>query len=95
MNKLYILRPIEGIDPDPWEPWYDKAFGFIVEAGSAQEARSLASKDAGCEAEEEWDENYERLISENNPWLNPKQSTCKELKVSNKPMVIMRDFHAA
>jgi hypothetical protein len=43
--KLWLLRPKEG--RSHWEPWYDKAFGFVVRANSETEARKLASGDAG------------------------------------------------
>lgn len=83
MSKIYILRPLENINPDPWEPWYDKAFGFVVEANSPTEARKLASEEGG-------DENRN-----SKPWLDPSQSTCKELKPSGKSEVIIVDFASA
>lgn len=32
--KLWLLRPVVGLDENdnPWWPWYDKAFGFVVRA---------------------------------------------------------------
>lgn len=38
--KIWLLRPIDGCDE--WNPWYDKAFGFVVCANSEQEAREAA-----------------------------------------------------
>lgn len=35
--KIWLLRPIDGCDE--WNPWYDKAFGFVVRAAREQEAR--------------------------------------------------------
>lgn len=78
-NKLYILTPV---DNDPlWEPWYDKAFGFVVCAETAQKARKLAAADAGDETDK--------------AWLDAAHSYCRELKPTNKSQIIMQDFAAA
>ena len=49
--KLWILRPVDSlVDGDnPWDPWFDKAFGFVVRANSEQDARMFTHKDAGDE----------------------------------------------
>jgi hypothetical protein len=86
MNKLYILRPIEG---DPlWESWYDKSFGFVVSAASPKEARKLAQESSGDETR-----NYD---GDKHPaWTSPEHSTCKELTATDKSEIIMQDFHSA
>lgn len=66
---------------DDWEPWYDKCFGAVVSASSPSEARKLVAEVSGDEGE--------------GAWLNPTQTTCRELKPSSKPTVIIRDFSAA
>lgn len=76
MKKLYILEAKRA-----WEPWYDKASGFIVRAKDAKSARRIAGLEAG-------DEGYE-------VWLNPKKTSCKVLTVVGKQKVILRDFNAA
>jgi len=91
--KLYILRPVK--DDPHWEPWYDKAFGFVVCAESARQARQLASEEAGDEVDKQYNNDYSELISVSNPWLSAKHSTCKELKPGKKQAIIMKDFHAA
>ena len=47
--KLWLVRPIETDDDgdDPWEPWYDKAFGFVIRAESDQKAREIANEKWG------------------------------------------------
>jgi len=85
MNKIFILRPKKGCDD--WEPWYDKAFGFIVFAENEKEARELADKEAGDE--NGWGDH------KRNPWLDEKKSTCEKLKAGEKSEVIMRDFASA
>ena len=84
--KLYLLEPVEnlGRDDDPWEPWFDKAFGFIVRAKNEEQARHFASEDAG-------DENRDG----HEPWLDPKYTSCVELEVEGELGIVMKDFHAA
>jgi len=82
--KLWILRPIHTKGDDPWNPWYDKSFGFVVVASSEIRARQLAHGDAG-------DEN----MAAPSPWLDPKYSTCIELVPGNEEEIIMCDFASA
>ena len=44
MMELWILRAMENLPKfdDPWEPWYNKAFGFVIRAGNEESARRLA-----------------------------------------------------
>lgn len=93
--KLWILRPINGLPPgdDPWEPWYDCAFGFIVRAETEQEAREFAQADAGDEEKDTFLDN--KKSNTKTPWMEPKYSTCLELLPDGEPGVIMQDFHAA
>ena len=99
--KLWELRPLdkyrERDDPgqmdqdNPWDPWYDKAFGFIVRAETEERAREIANENAG-------DENNERIGIDKHiktPWLNPRYSTCGELMPDGMEGLIMGDFHAA
>lgn len=84
--NLYLLKPIDPAS-GPWKPWYDKAFGFVVQAETSAEARKVADKHAG-------DENFERGQPEH-PWLDPKLSTCRELRPDGEPGLVLRDFSAA
>ena len=88
--KLYLLRPVKGTDNlngrDPWVPWYDKAFGFIVRAESESHARALiidtqSTTHYGDEGKEAW-------------W-NPEFSTCIELTSEGEAEIIMCDFSSA
>lgn len=81
-TKLFILRPVRGkLVRDPWEPWYDKSFGFIVRARSEAMARTIAAAEAGDEGKE--------------AWLDPTLSICKPLTNNGTIGVVMIDFHAA
>lgn len=79
--KLWLLRPMEGLTVDnPWEPWYDKAFGFVVCAINEKSARGIAQKNCGDEG--------------SSTWLNADHASCTELKADSEGLII-RDFCAA
>lgn len=82
--KLWILRPIEGLSDDdwnPWAPWYDKSFGFIVSAHDQETARNIAAENAGDEGKV--------------AWLTEHASTCTELIAGDIAGLIMKDVHGA
>ena len=86
--KIYILRPktetpLEGTF-DPWEPWFDKAFGFVITAKNEENARKIADDSGGDESDKE-----------TRPWLDSKYSTCVELTAGNKEELVIRDFASA
>ena len=81
--NLYLLKPINP-DAGPWDPWYDRAFGFVVRAKSPTMARKIADENAG-------DEN--RIAG--HPWLYPAMSSCKVLRADGPEGLILQDTHAA
>ena len=87
--KLWILRPQEKLQDNPWEPWYNKSFGFIVRAETETDARNMAHENGGEENLEEW-ENETRT-----PWKDAAYSTCTELMPAGKAGVVMNDFSRA
>lgn len=87
--KLWILRPRPDLPKgfkNPWDPWYDKAFGFVIRAETEAEAREYASNRhvTGDEASE-----YSEV------WLSPDYTYCLELEIEGKVGVIIRDFRSA
>lgn len=38
--KIFVLKPKDElpINDDPWNPWFDRVFGFIIEANNEKEA---------------------------------------------------------
>jgi hypothetical protein len=87
-----VTYPVEEGD-NPWDPWYDKAFGFVVIAETEQDARIIAHENAG-------DENRGVFLSQQTsktrePWLDPKYTSCKVLVAGNKPGLVLRDFASA
>lgn len=87
--KLWLLRPLDA-ESGPWNPWYDKAFGFVVRADTEADARALAAKDAGDEAD---GEDFEPLPV--NPWQDPALASCVELAHEGDAGVIIMDFKSA
>ena len=74
--KLWMLKTVKD-----WEPWYDRAFGFVVRAPSANAARKLAAEKAGDEGGQ--------------VWMDPKKTKCEELGSEGEPGVVLRDFASA
>lgn len=98
--KLWLLRPV-GYEPDreiprsPWSPWYDKAFGFVVQAATEDDARRLAGENGGDEVGKKWLGKGKGDEVVYNPWADPSLSTCVELKPGTEPGVLMTDFASA
>lgn len=85
--KLWILRPVMTIDDvplDPWVPWYDKAFGFVVRAETEEEARKIA-KTKGLD--ETW-------MCED-AWTNSNYSTCVPLLADGEAGIVIEDVRSA
>lgn len=81
--KLWLLRPKENLGKDdPWDPWYDKPFGYVIRAETEKEARQMA------EAERVGDIRV-------GAWLFTKYSTCVELTAEGPAEVIIEDFAQA
>lgn len=95
--KLWLLAPRGDLSDDnnPWKPWYDKVFGFLVCAETAEEARQVANENAGDETVA-WDNVAKKYTRDDlTPWLNSRFSTCVELLPEGEPRVILRDFRSA
>lgn len=84
--KLWLLRPVEDLSEgdNPWKPWYDKAFGFVIRAETEEEAREMAHNKGG-----------EEIVDTATPWKDPRYSTCVELLPAGPAGVVIEDFHAA
>lgn len=74
--KLWLLTADESTGL--WQPWYDKAFGFVVRAESEEDARNYAADKAGDEGRE--------------AWLEPESSTCVEITGEGAAEVILQDL---
>ena len=101
--RLWLLRPVGYDDPaaslgkgehdNPWTPWYNKAFGFVVRAEDESSARKFAHEDAGTENRGTF---LGLDVAEtDSPWLDPDYSTCEELSPEGPEGIVMRDFASA
>ena len=86
--NLYLLKPRDDIkeESSPWEPRYDKAFGFVVRAGTETDARKLATTEGGDE-----------ICSEPTAWLDPEYSTCEALAyyIKGEEKIILQSSSAS
>ena len=92
---LFILKPREDLqkDDNPWKPWYDKCFGFVVRAENEESAREIAQDNAHDEKRNEFFGRKESNTTE--PWLNPQYSTCTVLELIGPSELILSDVHHA
>ena len=93
--KLFLLKPQQNLPEgdNPWKPWYDKAFGFVVRADNEQAARQLVVDHAT--ALDYWQDDFKVGREGKNVWLDKKYTSCTEIPANGKQEIIMRDFHAA
>ena len=93
--KVYELIPVENLplNDNPWEPWYDKNFGFIIRGENEKEAREIANENAGDENRGEF--LREKTANTKTPWLDEKYSTCIEISGNGEKGLIMQDFARA
>ncbi|HDY89355.1 MAG TPA: hypothetical protein ENH82_14715 [bacterium] len=81
--KLWLLKPIDE-ESVPWNPWYDKCFGFVIRTTTEEKARKIADENHG-------DENRDTK----NPWLNPELSSCEPLTIMGSEGIVIKDFASA
>ena len=93
--KLWILRPRRDLEEgnDPWKPWYDKSFGFIIRAETETQARVIADSNGADENRGEF--LRQKIADTKNPWLSAMYSTCEILSSEGNEELIMHDFAAA
>lgn len=94
VRRLWLLRPLDGLpkENNPWEPWYDKTFGFVVCADSEEEARQLANADGGHEV---GPVSHTVYRTGGDAWLDAKLSSCVELTANREKGVIIYDHASA
>lgn len=99
VNRIWLLKPRvfdadnmpscvtswkEWVFDNPWDSKFNKAFGFVIEAGTEREARELADGKAGAENE---------CSKYPHPWLNQGITVCEELAPTGTPRVVLTDFY--
>lgn len=89
--KLWRLQPQDERPEgnDPWTPWYDKCFGFVIRAPDEDVARRIAA------TRRPWTEGGS--FGEEGPeaWLDPTLSECQELTPDGEPEVLLYQFSSA
>lgn len=93
-NKYHtwLLKPLDDEQP-VWNPWYDKAFGFLVSARTEEEARAIANDNGGDETGPVSNVIYRHG---GDPWLDPELTSCvKVVGGTGKPEVLLRNFASA
>ena len=91
--KLWLLRQREGIvGENPWCPWYDKTFGFVVRAETEDRARAIANENGGAE---KGPVSHSVYRTGGDPWLDPAFSTCVELTGEGIEEVVIEDHASA
>jgi hypothetical protein len=92
---LYPQKDIEG--NNPWDPWYDKAFAFVIRAETEIEARAIANHRGGDETGPIELFNHLGKISQygGDPWLDSRYSVCEELLPEGEEGLIVRNFASA
>lgn len=76
--KLYLL------ERDPEEVNYDVPSGFVILAGSEEEAREIARQSCFGWPDKRTTDPY--------GWLDPKVTTCEEIEPEGIARVILCDF---
>jgi hypothetical protein len=71
---------------DPWQPPYDRAFGFVVRAASEEEARWQAHQAGGEE---------NGTMEGVSPWLDGAYSSCEQIRDDGSSEVILVNFRHA
>jgi len=91
--RLWLLRPRDDLPEvrdehaNPWYPWHDKYFGFVIRAETEERAREMAQVDGGDEIGCQWHD-----IA---AWLSPEYSTCTELTADGDEGIVIKDFASA
>jgi len=93
--KLWLLKAREGLPngDNPWEPWYNKSFGFVVRSETEEQARQIAHENAGDENRGEFLQT--KIADTKQPWLDPKYSECTELLQDGAAEMVLQDFQAS
>lgn len=92
--RLWLLRPRELPKGDnPWEPWYDKCFGFVVRAETEATARRIAQENACDEKSDSF--LGIKTADTTTPWEDSKYSTCEELTADGDEGIVIEDVHSA
>ena len=93
--NLWILKAKNSLPEgdDPWEPWYDKTFGFVIRANTEDDARRIADENMGDEGRGVFLGSV--TAKTKNPWLDSRYSTCEILSDVGEEGVVIEDHRSA
>lgn len=89
LKKPMKLWELYAISTSTEEPKVDKVFGFIINAASELDARTMASNIG----KEELSNPNSSLPRDSIPWMDTNYTICKELKPIDNPKVIMQNYY--
>jgi len=94
-EMLWLLRPKKnlGNDDNPWEPWFDKCFGFVIRAKGEKRAREYADTNAGDENRAEF--LRKQIAKTKHPWLNSDYTTCIPLTSEGPEGIVIKEERKA
>ena len=93
-TDLWLLQPKNNLkkDDNPWDPWFDKCFGFVIRAKDEKSAREFADANAG-------EENRGGFLRKRaitiHPWLDANYTICAQLIAEGKEGIIIKDKRQA
>lgn len=97
--KVWLLRPIvfdgDSYEHGPWDPWYDKAFGFVIRAETEHRAREIAQHDGGDEISAHCHGEKGKYGTYVPTWTNPALVSCVELNGDGPEGVVIQDYRSA
>ena len=95
--KLWILKARTDLSEqdNPWNPWYDKAFGFVVRAETAEQARQLVMTNEQQDEDGRYLSAWFEVSTDGgipDAWLSERYSTCVELTTEGERAVLLLDL---
>ena len=95
-HRPWLLQPRERFVNDdtrrqadnPWEPWYDLCFGFVVRAETEEAARACAQDEAN-------DRHEHMPEPPTGQWIDARYSSCTLLADEGEEGIVLVDQHRA
>lgn len=92
--NIWLLQPRNNLKKgdNPWDPWYDKCFGFVIRAKDEKSAREYADANAGGE-------NFGGFLGKQlimiHPWRDSNYSTYTQLAGEGEEGILIKDRRQA
>jgi hypothetical protein len=88
-TAIWILEKRDDLPDgdDPWEPWYDRCFGLVIEASDESSARAIAHE--SCVTD------YQTILRDRQVFLDPMYTKCLKLEPTGHERTILADFRSS